>query len=72
MGLGTMGEVVVTLKSQSRYVASRTTLVMPLAPGLAPAVPTANVIVEDVNKVIAAADVPQSVSARICPHHLCP
>jgi len=67
MGLGTMGGVLVTLKSQSLKVASRTTLVASFAPGLAPAVPTANVIVEKVNKVITAADVPQSASARIYP-----
>jgi hypothetical protein len=47
--------------------ASRATLVASFAPGLAPAVPTAKVIGEQVNKVIAAANVPQSVSARICP-----
>jgi hypothetical protein len=57
----------VRLKSQFLTVASKGTLVASLAPGSAPAVPTAKVIVEEVNKVIAAADIPQSVSARICP-----
>jgi hypothetical protein len=62
-----MGGVRVGLKSQFLRVASKATLVASFAPGLAPAVPTAKVIAELVNKVIAAADVAQCVSARICP-----
>jgi hypothetical protein len=57
----------VRLKSQFLRVASKATLVASFAPGLAPAVPTAKVIAEEVNKVIATAEVPNCVIARICP-----
>src|SRR5262249_3261180 len=71
-GIGTIGGVSSRLKSQFRRDPSKATVVGPPAPGLAPALPTAKIIVEAVNKVIAAADVPKCVSARIWPHHLCP
>jgi hypothetical protein len=67
MGLGIVGGVRVKLKSQFLGVPSKATRVASFAPGLARAAPTAKVIVEVVNKVIAAADVPQCFSACICP-----